>query len=319
MASDDLASLLVNQPEATVRFGQGEILEWSADTFENLILWRGSQLANVPVLSGVSALGYESGDIVALLGADTTGTKGVTQWWILGKIDLPGVDSPNVRIKGSSLSVYHPNGIPAIIIGILKNTDTGEDVGAGLVFQQDNEFDLFGIGKTDPTAKNVVRIQSHNNELVFTTDQTGRGLGRPFLDIPMYCMRSVTKVVSGSTVADTAWVLDTTSGVSQNAWVDVWEGRMYATHPTLRAQIFAWAISGNGEVRLQVNGVNFGTTQAVTAGNSGYYDLGTPLALPESLDYSGGFFYPITVQARITSASGRFFVRPYGVTKRESV
>jgi hypothetical protein len=90
MTSHDLTSLLVSAPSAAVRYGQGTILNWDPGTFENVVDWRGERLVNLPVVGGVDAFGFLPGDTVALLGWDARGRRGVTQWWILGRLIVPG-------------------------------------------------------------------------------------------------------------------------------------------------------------------------------------------------------------------------------------
>lgn len=93
MATDDIASLLVRQPAATMRYGQGKIIEFDTDTFENVIEWNGVRLSNLPVVGTTDALSYAPGQLVALHGADPSGQKATTQWWIAGRMLVPGSDN----------------------------------------------------------------------------------------------------------------------------------------------------------------------------------------------------------------------------------
>jgi hypothetical protein len=87
---DDLARLLVQQPVPGARFGQGRILSFNPDTFENVIDWNGVRLVDLPVKSATDALTFKPGDTVILSGWDAAGGKGVTQWWIDGRLIIPG-------------------------------------------------------------------------------------------------------------------------------------------------------------------------------------------------------------------------------------
>src|SRR5690606_17814265 len=69
------------------------------------IEWRTVILEDIPVLSGVSALGYQAGDPVILLGWDAAGHKGAMAWFILGRLGIPGIDSPDVVIRGASIII----------------------------------------------------------------------------------------------------------------------------------------------------------------------------------------------------------------------
>jgi len=91
--TDDLASLLTAAPSAGMRYGQGQIIQWDPETFENVILWNGQPLENLPIVGTTDALSYQPGQYVALHGLDASGEKGATQWWIAGRILVPGSDN----------------------------------------------------------------------------------------------------------------------------------------------------------------------------------------------------------------------------------
>lgn len=89
--SSDLTSVLVNNKKGTVKYGQGVIISWDPTNLNNIIEWDGATLVNLPVLAGLaSASGFKSGQSVGLLGWDPTGKGGSTQWWVLGRIVVPG-------------------------------------------------------------------------------------------------------------------------------------------------------------------------------------------------------------------------------------
>lgn len=93
MPTDDLASLFRTQPSAGMRYGQGRIISWDPDTFENVIEWNGTPLENLPVVGTTDALSYQPGQYVALHGTDASGAQGMTQWWIAGRILIPGTEN----------------------------------------------------------------------------------------------------------------------------------------------------------------------------------------------------------------------------------
>lgn len=93
MPTDDLASAFRQQPSATMRYGQGRIISWNPETFENVIEWNGEPLENLPVVGTTDALSYQPGQYVALHGMDSSGQKAAMQWWIAGRILIPGTDN----------------------------------------------------------------------------------------------------------------------------------------------------------------------------------------------------------------------------------
>jgi hypothetical protein len=94
----DLTDLLAPHPESAVRYGQGEIISWDPDTFENRIDWNGVLLEDLPVIAGLESFGFRTGQTVGLLGWDSAGNKGMTTWWILGRLIVPGSSEFGVEI-----------------------------------------------------------------------------------------------------------------------------------------------------------------------------------------------------------------------------
>lgn len=87
--TDDLGPLLVPPPSGQgLRYGQGRIITWNTETFENQVEWLGVTLTNLPIMAGVDALAFRANDIVGLLG--WAPGAGAGSWWILGKIIIPG-------------------------------------------------------------------------------------------------------------------------------------------------------------------------------------------------------------------------------------
>jgi hypothetical protein len=97
-AASDLALQLVPPPSQAVQYGQGKLLSWDRDTFENEVEWRGVTLSNLPVLAGPDALTFAAGDTVGLLGWDAGGKHGTGSWCILGRLILPGSGVAEQRV-----------------------------------------------------------------------------------------------------------------------------------------------------------------------------------------------------------------------------
>lgn len=206
---------------------------------------------------------------------------------------------------GQIISRY-PDGTTAVRIGDLTIEATGESVGQGFFFQQDDGTDIFGAGPLELGGPVTVRIQSSLGDLVFSTDVAGDGLmGRPYLDIPMY-----------STQADGSW-----SRTSATETL-VARGRMFITHPFIHAQVFAWAESGtSGVIRLRVGGVGgeqIGNDETVNSTTGTFLNFGTPLRLPQTAIDAPYSFGQIVVTAERTGGSGAVIAVPYGITKRAS-
>src|SRR5690606_10725783 len=96
----DLSDLLVPPPGAgpppgwgfgddgPARYGQGVIVEWNPQTFENVVRFRGTELRDLPVMAGPDALIYQPGDIVGIMYWAPAGGSG--QYWILPRMIVPG-------------------------------------------------------------------------------------------------------------------------------------------------------------------------------------------------------------------------------------
>jgi hypothetical protein len=97
MGTDDLTPLLVPPPDAQgMRYGQGKLLAWNADTFENQVLWQGTVLTNLVVLAGTSGNSFQPGQTVALIGWAPGGGAG--SWAIFGQWVTPGTGAAAQQI-----------------------------------------------------------------------------------------------------------------------------------------------------------------------------------------------------------------------------
>lgn len=88
-ASDDLASVLIAPQREHAGYGQGILVSFDTETFENIVDYRGTRLTNLPVLSGPDALTYQAGDVVLLMRWSPTG-NGLASYWIAGRPVIPG-------------------------------------------------------------------------------------------------------------------------------------------------------------------------------------------------------------------------------------
>jgi hypothetical protein len=80
--TDNLASLFASGPDA-VRFRQGTITAWNANTGANTITVAGGTLTDVPILNTGEAIALKAGHIVGLLAFGSA-------WFILGRITPAG-------------------------------------------------------------------------------------------------------------------------------------------------------------------------------------------------------------------------------------
>jgi hypothetical protein len=81
-----------------VRFGQGLITAWNANTGENTVEWAGGTLTDVPILNTGEAVALRAGHVVGMLG------QGLT-WFIIGRVTPP--NDPN--FAGASLAFAAKN------------------------------------------------------------------------------------------------------------------------------------------------------------------------------------------------------------------
>jgi hypothetical protein len=96
--TDDLTPVLRQPPDNVgVRYGQGKLLAWNPDTFENTVLWRGATLTNLDVLAGPAANSFTPGITVALIGWAPGG--GASSWAIFGQWVSPGSGAAAAQIQ----------------------------------------------------------------------------------------------------------------------------------------------------------------------------------------------------------------------------
>lgn len=87
---DDLAKLFSDEPQAETNYGQATLTAFNPETFENSVLYRGTTLRNLTVLSSADAQLWEIGDTVLLMKWTPTG-GGLSSYWIAGRPVTPQV------------------------------------------------------------------------------------------------------------------------------------------------------------------------------------------------------------------------------------
>lgn len=87
-----LAPHLVGRDDPTgARRGQGVLLTFDSETFENTVSFRGTTYVNMPLLTVTNAVDYEGGDIVVVEGWAPEGRLG--SWYIVGRVIIPPVQT----------------------------------------------------------------------------------------------------------------------------------------------------------------------------------------------------------------------------------
>jgi len=79
--TDNLATLFA-AAQPGVRFRQGTVLTWNANTGENTIDLAGGTLTNVPILNTAEAIALKAGHVVGLLGQGSA-------WFVIGRVTAP--------------------------------------------------------------------------------------------------------------------------------------------------------------------------------------------------------------------------------------
>lgn len=122
---DDLVPLLAQQQaEGRVEMGQATIVSYDPSDNTHTLEFRGARISNVGVVKGISAMGYQPGDVVLLQG--WIPKRGPSTWWILGQALIPGQDSPDLTVRGSDIIIEGGNVV--INSGQLRAADDSGDV-----------------------------------------------------------------------------------------------------------------------------------------------------------------------------------------------
>lgn len=132
-ASDDLGPVLAPPGGEFVGYGQGVLIQFDNETFENVVLYRGAKLTNLSVLDRVGALTYKPGDVVLLMRWSSTG-KGLSSIWIAGVPVVPGAGRAEEAIAFLSTSLA-ANLIDDIVEQLLTSP-AGEELAAFVLGQR---------------------------------------------------------------------------------------------------------------------------------------------------------------------------------------
>lgn len=123
--TDDLAPLLAGgEADGRTVMGQATVLSYDHSNNTHTLNFHGSKISDVGVVKGISAMGYQPGDVVLLQG--WVPKRGPSTWWILGQALIPGEDSPDLTVRGSDIIIEGGNVV--INSGQLRATDSSGDV-----------------------------------------------------------------------------------------------------------------------------------------------------------------------------------------------
>jgi hypothetical protein len=195
--------------------------------------------------------------------------------------------------EGGTLKARYPatlGGGVGVFFGDVINAGTGAYVGTGLLMQAPNGYDIASFRSDVTTGTSIAVIRDGQQNAVFYTDTvTGQGLGRPYLPFTFYSARFTdTPSVTISATFETLWTADTYKQLAG----------MFVGAASL-------ADAGTaGEVRVLVNGVQLGTTQAVSS-VAAAHSFGAAAVAGAHMAAQG-----VEIQARVTSGAGSLRVLP---------
>jgi len=193
------------------------------------------------------------------------------------------ISSGSLTVKdGAAFQVLHPSGNYLLVIKKVESTGTfsfalGRDDGSAVFAEYLHAGGIQGWALLD-----------HDNLAVVREDPSGNGLGRPYLDIPLYRSR----------VAD--WT-STTNG----SFESLYAGGFETHHPCLGFSFSLTDSGATGELRLMIDGVQVGSTFTYSGPSwwTGTIPHGVSLHVTHLL----------SVEARRTGGAGALYVSPYYV------
>lgn len=240
--NNDLAALLTPPPSKGVQFTQGVITSWDREEGHNTVLWRGVTLTDIPFVEGVNPLVLKAGDVVGMLGWAPENAKGVGSWWIIGKLSNPGEFVADLTFfLGQVRFLTKDNGYPQVYIG----SDTDGDPLTRLYYGDEDGSIALQIADT-----NWFSIRDPSNNIIFENDsQTGVGIGRPYLNIPMYPSSGTSVVVGGP-----FW-----PAFTNVAYQEVMHGITTLWHPRIRMGAAVSTSAGSVDWQLRLDGVVLGS------------------------------------------------------------
>lgn len=145
--TDDLAPLLTPDP-ARPPYGQGTIVAWNPDTFENVIEFRGQTLVDLPVKSSVEALTYQPGDSV-ILAKWSSSRGGSGTWWIDGRAIIPGPGAAEASVAWMTTTLG--SAVARSVIGASVFFDLETSSGGAVRTAFDTFGDLEGAVDSSPS------------------------------------------------------------------------------------------------------------------------------------------------------------------------
>lgn len=164
-ATDDLTPLLQAAPTAQMRYASGVIASWNSESFENVVEVRGSLLINLPVLSGPDALTYKAGDVVALVGADQQGARGIASYAILGRFVVPGAGKAAEAIEWMTSELGRA--IAAAVFADRIRSDNAPIGQIHVTADQEWQDGAFGVGDTpDPGPTVQVEVSERGSAII---------------------------------------------------------------------------------------------------------------------------------------------------------
>lgn len=192
--------------------------------------------------------------------------------------DITIDNNGSLIIRGGEFELIDPNGERIVFLGTLANG------AVGWTFRYDDGSPLFNRQGT-PGQQLFAFWDPAGNIIISNDAETGFGLGRPWLALPLPQPTGVSHWQS------------TTSGTFGAI------GRSIAVvqHPRMRAEFSAHAEAGTtGEVRMTVHGQQMG--DVVTVSDGAFETGGFDEAVPEGIDFSDGVV--VELQARVTAGGG---------------
>ena len=192
------------------------------------------------------------------------------------------ISSGSLTVKdGASFKVLHPSGYYMLVME--RSAATGQ---FSFIIARDDGSAVFAELLNPDTGLQFWGLFDHNTYGLVTEDPSGVGLGRPYLDIPLYRGRT----------AD--WTT-TTSG----SFEDLYTAGFDAQHPRLGWNLMMTDTGATGEARILVDGSPVGSTFSYT----------TPAVWIDSVAHGASLHvtHQVTVQARRTGGAGALYLSPY--------
>jgi hypothetical protein len=170
-----------------------------------------------------------------------------------GPLRNASITDGSLTIQNGSVMVRYPEtqgGDVAVYWGNIVSTVDGSYLGTGELVQKPDGTDIASFSWDASDGTQTVHLHDDQNNVIIGNDKvTGQGLSRPLIPGVFYPAQFANFV-----------------GTSSTTWVTLWRARM--TKQLGQLYVRAWAgndtSGGTGQVRVLVDGVQFGST--VTTG-----------------------------------------------------